>query len=60
MLRASKISYVPNFFYYYRLSNQNSVNNTASNAPDILKIVNFVEDFLKNNGFYNEFKEELI
>lgn len=60
MLRASKISYVPNFFYYYRLSNQNSVNNTASNAPDILKIVNFVEDFLKNNGFYNEFKEEFI
>ena len=60
MLRASKISYVPEFFYHYRLSNPNSVNNTASNAPDILKIVNFVEDFLKNNGFYNEFKEEFI
>lgn len=60
MLRASKISYVPQFFYYYRLSNPNSVNNTASNAPDILKIINFVEDFLKNNGFYNEFREEFI
>lgn len=58
MLRASKISYVPKFFYHYRLSNPNSVNNTASNAPDILKIVNFVEDFLKSNGFYDEFKEE--
>lgn len=58
MLRASKISYVPEFFYHYRLSNPNSVNNTASNAPDILKIVNFVEDFLKSNGFYDEFKEE--
>ena len=60
MLRASKISYVPDFFYHYRLSNPNSVNNTASNAPDIFKIVDFVEDFLKNNGFYNEFKEDFL
>ena len=60
MLRASKISYVPKFFYHYRLSNPNSVNNTASNAPDIIKIIDFVENFLKDNGYYDEFKEEFI
>lgn len=60
MLRASRISYLPKFFYHYRLSNPNSVNNTASNAPDILKIITFVEDFLKKEGFYSEFREEFI
>lgn len=60
MLRASRISYVPEFFYYYRLSNPNSVNNTASNAPDIIKIIDYVENFLKDNGYYNEFREDFL
>lgn len=60
MLRASKISYVPDFFYHYRLSNSTSINNTASNAPDIFKIVDFVENFLKDNGFYYEFEEDFL
>ena len=60
MLRASRISYVPDFFYHYRLSNPNSVNNTSSNAPDIFKIVGYVEDFLKKNNFFDEFREDFI
>lgn len=60
MLRASKISFIPKFFYHYRLSNPNSVNNTASNAPHILRIIDIVEDFLKNEGFYDEFREEFM
>ena len=60
MLRAKRISYVPEFFYHYRLSNPNSVNNTASNAPDIFKIVDYVEKFLKNENFFNEFREDFI
>lgn len=60
MLRASRISFIPKYFYHYRLSNPNSVNNTSSNAPDILRIIDIVEDFLKTEGFYEEFKEEFI
>lgn len=60
MLRAKRISYVPEFFYHYRLSNPNSVNNTASNAPDIFKIVDYVEKFLKKENFFDEFREDFI
>ena len=60
MLRAKRISYVPEFFYHYRLSNPNSVNNTASNAPDIFKIVDYVENFLKKENFFDEFREDFI
>jgi|GEM_PF-784567 len=54
-LRASKISFVPEFFYHYRLSNPNSVNNTKSNQIDIFKICDLVEDFLKEENYYDEF-----
>lgn len=58
LLRAESISYVPKFFYHYRLSNPNSVNNTASNGIDIFKICDIIENFLINNGFMYEFKDE--
>ena len=57
MLRAKKISYIPDFFYFYRF-NPNSVNNTSSNRMDIYKIINIVEDFLKDNNYLDEFKYE--
>lgn len=60
MLRANRISYIPEFFYHYRLSNPNSVNNTASNAPDIFKIVDYVENFLKNEGYFDEFRDDFL
>lgn len=57
MLRAAKISYVPEFFYFYRY-NPNSIINTSSNGIDIFKICDIVENFLKENKFYCEFIEE--
>lgn len=57
ILRASKISFIPEFFYHYRF-NPNSVNNTSSNGIDIFKICDIVEDFLKDEGFYDEFVNE--
>ena len=58
MLRASKISFAPDFYYHYRYDNSNSVNNTASNGIDIMKIVDIVEEFLKNEGYFEEFENE--
>ena len=58
LLRASRISFVPEFYYHYRLSNPNSVNNTKSNQIDIFKICNLVEDFLIESKHYDEFVKE--
>lgn len=57
MLRAKRISFIPEFFYFYRF-NPNSIINTASNGMDIFTIVDIVEDFLIKNNFYDEFIEE--
>ncbi len=57
MLRAKKISFVPEFFYHYRF-NPNSINNTASNGIDIFKIIKIIEDFLTENKYMDEFKRE--
>ena len=58
LLRASRISFVPEFYYHYRLSKPNSVNNTKSNQIDIFKICNIVENFLNESNHYEEFKKE--
>ena len=60
MLRAKRISYIPEFFYHYRLSNPNSVNNTSSNASDIFKIVDYVEKFLKDENYFDEFRDDFL
>lgn len=60
LLRAKKMSFVPEFFYHYRLSNPNSVNNTKSNQIGIIKICNIVYNFLLNEGYYDEFKDEFL
>lgn len=57
MLRAEKISYIPEFYYNYRF-NPNSINNTSSNGMDIFRICNVIEKFLKDNGYYCEFINE--
>lgn len=57
MLRATKISYVPEYLYFYR-QNPNSIINTNKNREDIYKVINIVEKFLKENNYYNEFKHE--
>lgn len=60
MLRAEKISFAPDYYYHYRKANPNSVNNTASNAIDIMKIIDIVEDFIKKEGYYDELKYEFF
>lgn len=60
LLRADSISFVPEFFYRYRLSNPNSVNNTSSNGIDIFKICDLVEEFLRKENFFEDFKEEFV
>ena len=57
MLRAEKISFIPDLFYYYRF-NPYSINNTSSNGMDIFKIIDITENFLKDEGYYEEFKDE--
>jgi glycosyltransferase involved in cell wall biosynthesis len=58
MLRASRISFVPDYLYHYRLSNPNSVNNTSSNGIYIMDIIDLVEMQLKEDNFFDEFKKE--
>ena len=57
MLRAKRLSFVPDFFYHYRF-NPNSVNNTSSNGMDIFRICDIIEAFLKRENYYDEFIEE--
>lgn len=58
MLRASKISFVPEYLYYYRKNNPNSISNDDSNHIKIFKIIKLVEDFLINEEFMDEYKQE--
>ena len=57
MLRANKISYVPEHLYEYKY-NPNSVNNTASNGKDIFRIIDIVENILKKENCTSDFKNE--
>lgn len=58
MLRSSKIGFVPEYLYHYRLSNPNSVNNTSTNAIFIMDIIDIVENFLKENGYWEDYIKE--
>ena len=58
ILRASKISFIPKFFYVYRIDNHESVMHDDSKIFDIFKIIDLVEDFLFNNNYFDEFKLE--
>lgn len=58
LLRSERISFVPNYFYQYRLSNYNSIIHTKSNTRDIITVCNSVEEFLKNNNYFEEFEFE--
>lgn len=58
ILRASKISFVPEFFYVYNLGNENSIMCDDSKIFDIFKIIDMVEDFLHTENFFNKFEIE--
>lgn len=57
ILNTNKISFSPNFFYCYR-HNPNSLVNTSENGFDIFKIIDIVENYLKDNYYFGEFKNE--
>ena len=59
ILRASRISFVPEYLYYYRVSDHESVQ-SESNVKDILPVCNSVEKFLKDSKMFEEFKMEFI
>ena len=57
MLRASRVSFVPKFLYFYRF-NPDSIINTSSNGFHIFEICDIVERFLKKENHFDEFSEE--
>jgi glycosyltransferase involved in cell wall biosynthesis len=58
MLKANRISFIEKAFYHYRTTNKNSVNNTVTNAVDIMRICDIVEEYLRETGHYEEFINE--
>ena len=58
MLRASKISFVPQYLYYYRLDSADSCTANQEDHIEIFKIIDIVGDFLKSNNYLDEFKKE--
>ena len=58
-LKASRISFVDEYLYHYRLDNPNSISNTRlKRYNDIFSIIQIVEDFLKDENLFDEFKKE--
>lgn len=58
-LKASRISFVDEYLYHYRIDNPNSISNTRlKNYKDIFSIIHIVEDFLKDERLLEEFKKE--
>ena len=58
MLRSSRISFVPEYLYYYKIDNPHSVTFDSESHIEIFKIINYVEDFIRNENLFVEFKEE--
>lgn len=58
ILRASRISFVPKFFYIYKIDNQNSIMHDNSKIFDIIKIIDLVENFLHENNYFEELESE--
>jgi Glycosyl transferase family 2. len=57
MLLATKLSFVPEYLYYYRV-NPLSITHDPTKRFDIFQIIDMVESFLEENGYIDEFKEE--
>lgn len=57
MLNASKISFVPEYLYYYR-ENDESLVHSSSNTVNFFELADIIVDYLVENNFFDEFKEE--
>lgn len=59
ILKASKISFIPEYLYHYRIDNPNSISNTRlKRFNDIFSIIQIVEDFLNDENLIEEFRKE--
>lgn len=58
MLCASKISFVPEYLYFYRIDTDNSLTSYDETHFDIIKVVENVEKYLTDNGYLEEFEKE--
>lgn len=59
MIEAERLSFVPEFFYNYR-SNPDSILNSSANGFDIFKVIDMVEDYLRETGHYDELENEFV
>ena len=57
MLNASKISFVPEYLYYYR-ENDDSLVHSSSNTINFFRLSDIIEDYLVKNDFIDEFTDE--
>lgn len=57
MLEAERISFVPEYLYYYR-ENDDSLVHSSANTINFFALSNIIEDYLKENDFFDEFEEE--
>ena len=60
ILKAKSISLVPKHYYKYRRSNTSSIMHDTSKTMDIFKVVNSVENFLKDENYFEKIKNEFV
>lgn len=58
LLRAERISHIPKIYYYYRRA-ENSQMSNYKGFIEIFDVIDSVENYLTENGFLDEFKDEL-
>ena len=56
-LKAKKISFVPEYLYYYK-ENDDSLVHSSSNTVNFFTLSDIIEDYLVENNYFDEFKEE--
>ncbi len=58
MLRASKISFIPEYLYYYRLDSVDSCTSNDETHKYIFDVIEVVEEFLRDENYFEEFEKE--
>ena len=59
MLEAKKISFIPEYLYCYK-ENDDSLVHSSSNTINFFTLSDIIEDYLAENNYFNEFREEFI
>ncbi|MDO5859894.1 glycosyltransferase [Methanobrevibacter sp.] len=57
ILKASKISFLPEHLYHYRYNSESLVHDPA-NTLNFFRISDIIEEFLKKNNFFDEYESE--